>query len=116
MADGMQPGGGNAIRDNLSITNPTDAAYMAQKGMVSGDMTMKDYLESKYKIPITASVKEFAAAMKEESKAVTPVGKMGQIAGSQPAQRMPQGRRPMAQPQGAQQPYNLQTLMNNVGG
>ena len=98
MAPGSAPAaGGNAITNNLSMANPNDAAFMAQSGMVNPDMSMKDYLETTFKLPVTAPVKAFAEAVKGQVQQRRPMGKMQAVAG-QGAQRpvQPAPQRPAA--------------------
>ena len=120
MSDPMVQGP-NPIRENLSAANPNDAAFMGQTGMISQDMSMKDYLETVYKMPITSPVKAFAEAIKSQQASRSPIGKMGAMAqGAQGAQIPSQGRRPMAQPQmnrpAAPLGGGLQGTMERVGG
>ena len=121
---GQAPGqNANPIRDNLSAANPTDAAYMGQTGMLRKGMTMKEYMETTFKLPITSPVEAFAEAIKKQQAGRTPLGKMGTLAQGGQSMRRPgeqrpsvpptQGRRPLVQPQPA---GGLEGTMSRVGG
>ena len=108
------PSGGNAITDNLSVANPNDAAYMVQSGAITQDMSMKDYLESVYKLPITSPVKAFAEAIKSQTMQRKPMGKMQAMAGN--TGRPASVQRPPSGGMGASSGMGSATGMSGSGG
>ena len=115
---GAVPRGGNAITNNLSVANPTDAAYMIQSGQITKDMSMKDYLEQTYKLPITSPVAAFASAIVKQQQSSKPMGKMQALAGAQGRPTMVQAPSSPVQRMGGapQAGGGLEDLMNRTGG
>ena len=121
MSDMAQPGAGspqqgllskpNAITNNMSALNPADVGLMAQTGTINKNMTIKDWIETVLKVPITAPVTELAGALMKHGKNRTMIGKAQSMAQQAPRPGMGAGMRSSPQP-APQQGGGLQGLMS----
>lgn len=109
--EGMPPKD-NAIERNKSVFNPTDAAQMLSSGQMRQDMTVKDFIENVFKVPITAPATALAEAIKKQAGNRTVRGKASSIAEQAQGPQGPMPQRPMREPQQGGGSQGLADLMN----
>ena len=97
MGGGMPGGapGGNPVKDNMTMLNPTDLAVMKGTGQVSGDMTVRDVL-AQVGIDVDGPATQLAEFAQKQVKNSSAMGKMKNM---QP-QGGPAPQAPQAPPQG----------------
>jgi hypothetical protein len=86
------------VEQKQSLFNPTDVAMMIETGKISPQMPVVDMLKT-MGIDPEGPVSQLAGTFKKQMDNANPVKKMRSLAGGKPPNRMPQGRKPMAQPQ-----------------
>jgi len=103
----------DAISQNRSMLNPTDAAMAVKSGQVTPDMPVGTYLEQQFGVKWDDPLQVAAQKMGQSAQKASPMGKVRAMAqGDQPqGARPPQpaGRKPMVQSQG------MEGLMNKLG-
>lgn len=109
MAKPAQP---NAITRNMSGLNPADVAMNAQTGKISKDMSMRQFLETTYKLPVDAPFTQWLPVLKQDVQNRNAVGKGQSIASQQGAPTA----RPMPSPAPAPAPKGVEGLMGMMGG
>ena len=102
MRQGAPPSTPGMGGSTLSPANGADAALMQSRG-INEDMPIKDYIETTFKVPITAPVKALKVAVQNAAKNASVPGKMQGMA---PRPQMPRGgnQRPMGQSMASQTP------------
>jgi len=111
----------DAISQNMSAYNPSDAAMMAQSGQISKDMTVADLITKVFKVPLTAPASALVGAMKTQLGNRNMAGKAKSMSGAPPTGAPMQGRQappsspsPMGAPPAAG--GGMAELMERVGG
>lgn len=92
MSDMMNPQGAGspapapqgAPGKSMSPFNGADAAYMKSRGQLDPNMSVKDYIEGIYGVPVDAPVSALQAAVKQKMEQGTPMGKMRATASQGP--------------------------------
>ena len=87
--------GGNPVKDNMSMLNPTDLAVMKGTGQVGGDETVRDVL-AQFGIDVDGPATQLAEFAQKQVKNSSAMGKMKNM---QP-QGGPTPQAPQAPPQG----------------
>jgi hypothetical protein len=72
--------GNNPVKDNMSIMNPVDQAYMKQSGEFNSEMTVRDML-AKFGIDVDGPAQQLVDFGMKQVENADPVRKMQNIAG-----------------------------------
>ncbi len=117
-----RPAGGSPspVRQSMSPTNGADKAYMQSRG-IDESMSIKNYIETVYKVPVDAPMAMLKAAVQKSGQNATMQGKAQNVASqSQPMPGRPApSPRPMPQQPGAsaqgQSPRGMAELSQMMG-
>lgn len=108
MPPGAPPMGGQPDKPampNASIFNPVDVATMKQKGTISPDMTVRDFLTNVLRVDIEGPVSQLIEAGRSQLQNRTGVGKAMNTQGPRPQAPGPQAPAP---------PAGIEGLMKNI--
>lgn len=94
---GMGGGAMDAVKQNMSIFNPVDAAAMREGGQFSPDMTVRDFF-AQQGVDVDGPVTQLLQFVKDQAKKASPLGKMQAIAGGGQPPQPQAGQGPSAPP------------------
>lgn len=117
---GMPPQGGGmggdamgAVKQNMSIFNPTDATAMRESGQFRPDMTIRDFF-AQQGVDVDGPVTQLLQFVKDQAQKASPLNKMQAIAGQGASQRAPAG--PQAGQGPSAPPPELGSLLKGMRG
>jgi len=79
----------NAISQNMSMLNPSDAAMMGQSGKITKETTIEQFITGTLKLPLTAPITSLVGALKTQLANRNMSGKAQAMSAQQPAAQGP---------------------------
>jgi hypothetical protein len=90
----------DAMKQNMSIFNPTDATIMRESGQFNPNMTVRDFF-AQNGVDVDGPVIQLLKFVKDQAQKANPLNKMKAMAGGGPQGQPPQA--PQGMPPGAPQ-------------
>jgi len=101
-----------ALKDNMSIFNPADAAAMKESGEITAQTTIRDFFASKG-VDVDGPITQLIQFAGDQAQKANPMNKMKAVAGQGAPPGMPPGM-----PPGGQQgpPPDLGSMLSKLRG